>query len=237
MSFNWRCPFCNHNSVITDENSETRRFNFDHGYKNQAQLFQIEIIVCPNEECKEAALKASLFDAVWKGGNCIPGLPRNSWQLAPLSAARPFPPYIPNAIIQDYNEACLILDKSPKASATLSRRCLQGMIRDFWGVQEKTLYLEIDKIADKLDPETYDAIDSLRKLGNIGAHMEKDINTIIDVDANEAELLVQLLEILLEEWYVKRHQRQEKMAKIKALAAEKDALKKASQDPAQPPAV
>lgn len=110
------------------------------------------------------------------------------------------------------------------------------MIRDFWGIKEKTLYLEIDKIADKLDPETFDAIDSLRKLGNIGAHMEKDINTIIDVDSNEAELLVQLIETLIEEWYVKRHQRQEKMAKIKALAAEKDALKKASQDPPPPAA-
>ncbi|PJH88503.1 MULTISPECIES: DUF4145 domain-containing protein [Pseudomonas] len=236
MSFNWLCPYCNHNSVVTDQNSTRQQFSFDHGYKYQTQLFRLDVIICPNEECKEASLSASLFDGVWRGGNCQPGEQRNSWQLAPISSARCFPSYVPAVIIQDYNEACLILHNSPKASATLSRRCLQGMIRDFWGIKEKTLYLEIDKIADKLDPETFDAIDSLRKLGNIGAHMEKDINTIIDVDSNEAELLVQLIETLIEEWYVKRHQRQEKMAKIKALAAEKDALKKASQDPPPPAA-
>ncbi|MCB1884663.1 MAG: DUF4145 domain-containing protein [Geminicoccaceae bacterium] len=28
---------------------------------------------------------------------------------------------------------------SPKASATLSRRCLQSMIRDFWTISKDTL--------------------------------------------------------------------------------------------------
>jgi hypothetical protein len=53
-----------------------------------------------------------------------------TWSLIPSSSAKTFPNYVPKVILDDYNEACLIRDLSPKASATLSRRCLQGMIRD-----------------------------------------------------------------------------------------------------------
>jgi hypothetical protein len=49
----------------------------------------------------------------------------------------PLPDYIPEQIKDDYYEACSILNLSPKASATLARRCLQGMIRDFWGITKK----------------------------------------------------------------------------------------------------
>lgn len=55
------------------------------------------------------------------------------WHLIPPSGAKAFPDFVPAAIRADYEEACLIVDLSPKASATLSRRALQGMIRDFWG--------------------------------------------------------------------------------------------------------
>jgi Domain of unknown function (DUF4145) len=30
-------------------------------------------------------------------------------------------------------------------------------------------------LEEKVDPQTWDAIDSVRKIGNIGAHMEADI--------------------------------------------------------------
>ncbi|MDI2112227.1 DUF4145 domain-containing protein [Commensalibacter nepenthis] len=104
------------------------------------------------------------------------------WSLLPDGLAKTFPDYIPKVILDDYKEACLIKDKSPKASATLSGRCLQGMIRDFWKVEAPNLYQEINQIKDKIDSDLYDAIDVSRQIGNIGAHMEKDINVIIDVD-------------------------------------------------------
>ena len=46
--------------------------------------------------------------------------------------------------------------------------------------------MEIDAIKDKVDPLTWKSIDATRKIGNIGAHMEKDINLIVDVDPKEA---------------------------------------------------
>jgi len=148
------------------------------------------------------------------------------WNLVPPSRAKAFPDYIPKGILDDYNEACLIVDLSPKASATLSRRCLQGILRDFWKVNPGRLIDEIEQIKDKTDPLTWDAIDAVRKVGNIGAHMENDINVIREVDPNEAEMLVGLIEILLRDWYIAREERKNRLIKIRAIADEKDSERK-----------
>jgi len=88
------------------------------------------------------------------------------------------------------------------------------MIRDFWKVSGNNLFDEINRIRDKVDPTTWDAIDSVRTIGNIGAHMEKDINTIIDVDLEEARLLITLIEDLITDWYIVSHERALRYQKI-----------------------
>lgn len=142
----------------------------------------------------------------------------------PTSLAKQFPDYIPKAIKKDYEEAYSILSLSPKASATLSRRCLQGMIRDFWKVKVKSgkLYDEINAIKDKISPAQWKAIDSLRSLGNIGAHMEKDVNIIVEIDDGEAEKLIKLIELLMEKWYIARHDEEELLSSIVEIKKEKD---------------
>ena len=66
----------------------------------------------------------------------------------------------------------------------------------------------------------------MRQVGNIGAHMEKDVNLIIEVDPDEAGLLIWLIETLFEEWYVARHDRDTKMKALTKLATDKKAAKK-----------
>jgi hypothetical protein len=80
---------------------------------------------------------------------------------------------------------------------------------------------EIKAIKDKIDPQTWAAIDAVRNIGNIGAHMEKDINTIVDVDPDEAALLSRLIETLIDEWYVRRHERAKQLDAIVALGKAK----------------
>ena len=99
------------------------------------------------------------------------------------------------------------------------------MIRDFWGIRKNRLIDEIKALQDKIDDQTWQAIDAVRSIGNIGAHMEKDIGVIIDVDPGEADLLVRLIEVLLEEWYVRRHERAMHMQKIIDVAQEKQAAR------------
>jgi hypothetical protein len=131
--------------------------------------------------------------------------------------------------VSDYTEACLIVEKSPKASATLARRCLQGMIRDFHQVKKDKLVEEIKAIQDRIDPLTWEAIDAVRSIGNIGAHMEKDINLIVDVDEGEAKELIRLIELLIDDWYITRHNRQLQLESIKKIKATKDAAKKTAE--------
>jgi hypothetical protein len=185
-------------------------------------------IVCPNPDCREFSLDLVLFELRYSelGGNETVGDVTNQWRLIPPSMAKPFPLYIPKQILQDYEEACRIIDGSPKASATLSRRCLQGMIRDFWKINKPNLKQEIDELRDRIDDETWKAIDAIRTIGNIGAHMEKDVNIIVDVEPGEAEKLIWLIELLLKDWYVRKHEREERLLEIALIGTEKSKARK-----------
>jgi len=222
----WTCPFCNQNATLTEPNISIKQHHFNNENKYGDKMIASVIIVCPNENCQEYSLRVTLNEAfpdsrgAWQAGNM-----ENSWQLIPSSVAKVFPGYVPQAVLSDYKEACLVRDLSPKASATLSRRCLQGIIRDYWQVSKPTLFNEIEAIKDKVDPLTWEAIDAVRHIGNIGAHMEKDINLIIDVDPREAGLLIGLIEMLIKDWYVVRHEREEQLKAIVKLSDDKKQAK------------
>jgi hypothetical protein len=222
--FSWRCPFCGHDAIVHDGDEGTVssfRHTFDNDNKYGPQSVEGQVVVYPNAECAEYTLHLTNYDCRMDYAEYTNVTQKNLWRIIPDSEAMVFPDYIPKPIRDDYREACLIRDKSPRASATLSRRCLQGIIRDFWKVSKPRLVDEILAIKDRVDIETWDAIDAVRQIGNIGAHMEKDINVIVDVDPDEAQLLIELVETVLTEWYVARHNRQQRMAAVKTTAASK----------------
>ena len=222
--FHWTCPYCDRDTTITDSFS-TDSFDLTLGASDVKRRFYSTLVVCPNPKCKKFTLDLSMYEikfesTQWKASNKL-----QNWRLIPPSTAKVFPDYVPKPITDDYLEACLIRDLSPKASATLSRRCLQGMIRDFWGVKKARLVDEIEAIQDKNDGDTWAAIDAVRRIGNIGAHMEKDINVIVEVDPQEAQKLIELIELLVKDWYVARHERKERLKKIVDIKDEKEAAK------------
>lgn len=53
--------------------------------------------------------------------------------------------------------------------------------------------------------------------------MEKDINQIVDVDPGEAQALIELVEMLFEEWYSARWKRQQRLANIASISESKKA--------------
>jgi uncharacterized protein DUF4145 len=227
--FNWTCPACRGHATISNSNVIEFENLIEVPNKLTDQLLVVQVIGCPNNACGELSIEAAIWRVRQSAG---PGGLRwepstgvlERWTLRPRSEAKPMPAYIPDAIVTDYREAYMIRDLSAKASATLSRRCLQGMIRDFWGVAGKrTLKDEIEAISDKLDPDVLASINAVREVGNIGAHMEKDISIIVDVEPEEATLLLQLIEILVDEWYVRRETKKANLAAVKALAATKRA--------------
>jgi hypothetical protein len=219
--FNWQCPFCARHTTITNGLSEgVHHITLD--TKHGSRAVHTLAVACPNEECKELFLTAYITHFAW-GANGRPeyGDTVSKWTLLPEAAVKPFPDYVPTPILSDYREACLIRDLSPKASATIARRCLQGMIRDFWKIKKDRLIDEIKALEGKVDAQTWGSIDAVRKLGNIGAHMEKDIDVIVDVDPGEASLLIELVEDLITDWYVNRHEREQRANRLVAAAAAK----------------
>jgi hypothetical protein len=225
MSFYWTCPYCDRDTTITDTyNTDT--FNLRLKNAEGFRHFKAVMVVCPNQRCRRFALTLYMYDIEFTsaGPDKLKDL-LETWKLIPPSSAKVFPEYVPQPIRDDYAEACKIVDLSPKASATLARRCLQGMIRDYWGIKKGRLLDEIEALKGQTDALTWEAIDSVRKIGNIGAHMEKDIDVIVDVDPEEAQRLIWLIELLVKDWYITRHQRQESLKAIVAIKDAKDAQK------------
>ena len=226
MSFSWTCPYCHRDTTVTDDDYRRKAIGcLIRDHKNHCHSLEGFFIICPNKKCKKLALSCDLLvcqtdeQADSRYGDRGDFVQR--WNLLPSSTSKNYPNYIPSAIRQDYKEACSIKESSPKASATLARRCLQGMIRDFWKVEGATLAQEIHSIKDKIDPTTLQEINSVRKIGNIGAHMEKDVNLIVDIEPKEVDLLIKLIEDLLDEWYVNRYQRQARAKELENIVKEK----------------
>lgn len=228
---NFTCPYCNHHATITAPNRDTEWQAIDIAEEHLAYKHRLGVrysaLACPNPKCKQLIFAVSLTKSVkdarynWSEGDDI-----QNWKLLPESSAKPQPDYIPKVIVEDYTEACRIITLSPKSSAALARRALQGMIRDYWGISKSRLIDEINELEDKATADTWDAIDAVRSVGNIGAHMEKDVNVIVEIEPDEAELLIGLIEDLFIDWYVTRHDRQERNEKLKKLANDKAAAKK-----------
>lgn len=109
-------------------------------------------------------------------------------------------------IINDYKEASLVLTDSPKASAALSRRCLQYILEEKGGVKKDNLNKEIQEIINLGNLPTYisDNLDAIRNVGNFSAHSIKSTNTgeIIEVEEGEADWNLEVLEQLIDFYFV-----------------------------------
>lgn len=224
----WVCPHCNTAAIVKNDDFEKTSLDLKSG--GNYYRYMIKGISCPNPACMKASVVLRTDELVNFSGILTPisntATVKSLIPSAQKERARDYPSYIPVSILSDYREACAIASLSPKASATLSRRCLQGMIRDFWGVSGKSLHHEILAIEGKVDPVVWEAILDVKSIGNIGAHMEKDINLIIDVSPEEADLLIEMIVMLLDDWYVARHEKQQKLQRIKEVAAEKAEARK-----------
>ena len=122
------------------------------------------------------------------------------------------PPGVDEKIEQDYIEATKVLSISLNASAALSRRCLQNILRQISSQETEnfpdngSLFDEIEAVRNskKIPPLTSDKLHAVRELGNLGAHplQDKHTNAIVDVKPEEAELTLEIIDELLDHYYV-----------------------------------
>ncbi|MFV7790686.1 DUF4145 domain-containing protein [Aliarcobacter lanthieri] len=126
------------------------------------------------------------------------------------------PNEVPSHIAEDFNEAGLILNDSPKASAALSRRCLQTIIHEHFKIKKKNLSEEIDEVMTKVPEYISKQLDAIRQIGNFSAHPIKSQNTgeIVNVETGEAEWCLDILQSLFQFCYVQPKIAEEKMVEL-----------------------
>ncbi len=156
--------------------------------------------VCP--ACKKKIIILEGFR-----GGVMSRVAEQSFLAYPRGISRaPISPDVPHKFAQDYKEACLVINDSLKASAALSRRCLQNIIREAAGITKPTLNQEIEDLLNtkSLPTRLANSVDVVRVVGNFAAHPIKSTNTgeIVDVEPGEAEWLLDVLDGLFDFYFV-----------------------------------
>lgn len=211
-----KCPHC-----LVEINSNFKKTELT---RDVDGTWSVSTMICPSNYCKRLIIRLESFFL-----NEKEQLVRTKTIVRPLTSSKPLvSKYVDKVFADDYKEACLVLPFSPKASAALSRRCLQHILRSKAGVKKKNLASEIQEVIDsgKLPSYISESIDAIRNIGNYAAHPIKSTSTggIVEVEPGEAEWLLNVLETLFDFYFVQPA----------ILKAKKDALNKKLADIGKP---
>lgn len=180
------------------------------------QLLRMRFVLCP--ACGNAIISIEEVKAHGQGGMPPFETIKDEVLVWPRRASRPpAPKEVPTRIAADYEEAALVLTDSPKASAALSRRCLQSVLRD-QGFSQYDLADQIDAALPTLPPHIAETIDLVRHSGNFAAHAKLDVTTggLVEVTHEEAEWNLDVLDELFDLYYVQPERNKQKRAAMNA---------------------
>jgi len=144
----------------------------------------------------------------------------------------PLPKEVPEEFAEVYREACVVLSDSPKASAALSRRCLQRLLREKAHVKQSNLTNEIQEVIDSGNLPSYivEAIDAVRKIGNYTAHPIKSErpSEVVDAEPGESDWNLDVLEALFNYYFVQPAtiKRKREILNLKLKETDKKGMKK-----------
>ena len=127
------------------------------------------------------------------------------------------PEYIDKKYVKLYEESASILSLSPRASAALSRTCLQLLLREYGKVEHGKLFDEIQQVINSknIPSDLEQHIDIIRQNGNNAAHPNKNENPgeIVTVDQDEAEWGLDILDSLFDHYIIRPYMQKEKFDK------------------------
>ena len=170
------------------------------------QTWGVGHTVCP--ACHQIVITVgNLLHAVGRDGESTirPNPPTFKFVHPKAISRSPIPPEVTSEFATDYSEACLVLPDSEKASAALSRRCLQHLLREKAGIKPGNLANEIQQVLDskQLPSHLADDLDAIRNIGNFATHPQStNTGEIVEVEPHEAEWLLNLVEQLFDFYLV-----------------------------------
>ena len=207
-----KCPYC-HISIHVDwktgeiNSLETR------------QRIVLNYMTCP--DCKNIIL-----NLIIKNPNPLEGAQGNvRYTAAPRFSNTPpiVTDGVSDSMIEDYKEACVVLPIGAKASAALSRRILQAILKE-QGYESDNLARKIDDVLNEEDPKKalplalHSTVDAIRNFGNFSAHPITDKTSLqmIDIEPEEAEWCLDIIRELFDHYYVNPTLARERKAKLDA---------------------
>ena len=211
-----KCPIC-------FEGVHESWKSFGNIIESENRYYSFTVMKCP--ECANELLgfDRTAFNRVIDG---------NGFLIPLTQKGRPLSDFIPEKYTKLYEESFAILPTSPRASAALSRTCLQLLLREYGDVKPGNLFDEIKQVVDSKQLPTTLAtlLDIIRKNGNNAVHPNKNENPceIISVDHDEAEWGLDILDSLFDHYITKPHTENEKLAKYKKKHEKEDKNKKQS---------
>lgn len=120
-------------------------------------LWFLRITKCPS------CLKLVMYlNRKYKGKDWIS---ENRLMQPKVVARASLPTEVPSPYENDYKEACTVLADSAKASAALSRRCLQHLLREVGKTKKRDLFDQIDEVIPTLPSYLAEAVDAVRNIG------------------------------------------------------------------------
>jgi len=208
------CPHC---AIGVSPKFTEQNIEYD-----KSDLWSINSMTCP--ECKRLILilfgrGKRKITTKNKGLVEMDGIFENRYILPKSINRDPIPKEVDNKYKNDFEEACLVLSDSPKASAALSRRSLQAILVDKGKASlEKNLYQQIQEVIDSKDLPSRLArnLHAVREIGNFAAHERKSTHSgeIIDVEPEEAEWNLEVIEGLFDHYFVLPAKDQERLDKL-----------------------
>ena len=215
-----QCPYCGITFSLegVDADHAIIRFQSTHrmlfgGEAKKTPSFTVTSHLCPS--CGQAVM---WLNELASDDDALTNRVVQTSLLWPKIAIYPIAQEIPAPYSAALTEAAAVLSLSPKASAALSRRALQQLIRDRGGIQASTLFKEIEALlaTGVLPPYLSRDLDAIRKIGNVAAHPSKDTNTgeIVDVEPEEAEWTLSVLDALLKFFFVDEAKSQSRWANL-----------------------
>lgn len=206
-SFSLKCPHCDVYSTMHIESSIKRLdWEFD--------------LICTCTHCEQSVFAQVQYNFSQQYNDIASADSTSVIAIFPQNRNVNIPPEVPEKYRINYGEAILVLDLSPKASAALSRRILQTVIREKFNITPKNLDKEIDDFIKLKDVPSglAKSVDAIRHVGNFAAHPLKYTNTgeIVEVEPGEAEWLLDILEQLFDFAFVRPKKLEEQINKLNA---------------------
>ena len=181
---------------------------------------------CPECGALIVVLREGKYEVMaTNGSRVLAGQPSEKIVFPLAKSKKQAPSEVPERLQQDYAEATQVLPISPKASAAISRRILQDILREDYQLPRGSLAAQIDAFIALPGIPSYltAAVDAVRNVGNFAAHPSKDVQTgqVVDVEPGEAEWLLDVLDALFDFAYVQPKQLDERRhaldAKLKSI--------------------